>query len=217
MAFPLPPSCDSLLAPKYARQVVMKPTILTVSGPAFEQWLDPVAALRIQVFREFPYLYEGSLDYEQHYLQRYLDSPASTLVLALDGDKVVGASTALPMAAADDAFQQPFRAQGFDINRIYYFGESVLLSPYRGLGIGHRFFDAREMAAQTHGCNLTTFCAVQRPDNHPAKPAAYVPHDGFWTRRGYAPRPDLTCDYHWRDIGETRETLKPMLFWIKSC
>lgn len=39
----------------------MKPTILTVSGTAFEQWLEPVVALRTQVFREFPYLHEGTL------------------------------------------------------------------------------------------------------------------------------------------------------------
>jgi GNAT superfamily N-acetyltransferase len=195
----------------------MKPTILTVSGSAFEQWLEPVAALRIQVFREFPYLYDGSLDYEKHYLQRYIDSPNSTLVLALDGDKVVGASTALPMRDADDAFQLPFRRHGFDINDIYYFGESVLQSQYRGSGIGHRFFDAREQAAREQGCSITTFCAVQRPSNHPARPQDYVPHHAFWDRRGYTPRPDLTCDYHWRDIGDSEETLKPMLFWIKTC
>lgn len=195
----------------------MSPTILTVSGAAFEQWLDPVAALRIQVFREFPYLYEGTLDYEKNYLQRYMESSGSTLVLALDGDQVVGASTALPMRDADAAFQQPFLAQGLDTDRIYYFGESVLLQRYRGLGIGHRFFDERERAAREQGCTLTTFCAVQRPPDHPARPADYQSHDRFWTRRGYTARPDLTCDYHWCDIGETEETLKPMLFWIKTC
>lgn len=195
----------------------MKPTILTVSGSAFEQWLEPVAALRIQVFREYPYLYDGSLDYEKHYLQRYIDSPNSTLVLALDGDNVVGASTALPMRDADDAFRLPFLRHGFAIDDIYYFGESVLQSRYRGFGIGHRFFDERENAARAQGCSITTFCAVQRPSTHPARPQDYVPHNAFWDKRGYTLRPDLTCDYHWRDIGDSEETLKPMLFWIKTC
>lgn len=195
----------------------MKPTILTVSGSAFEQWLEPVAALRIRVFREFPYLYDGSLDYEKHYLQRYIDSPRSTLVLVLVDDAVVGAATALPMADADDAFQQPFRQQGFNIDDIYYFGESVLTRRYRGLGIGHRFFDERERAARAQQCAITTFCAVQRPAGHPARPQDYAPLDAFWQKRGYIPRADLTCDYHWRDIGDTGETRKPMQFWIKSC
>ncbi len=195
----------------------MKPTILTVSGPAFAQWLEPVAVLRIRVFREYPYLYEGSLDYEKHYLQRYLDSPRSTLVLALEGDDVVGASTGLPMQDADTSFQRPFIEQQFEISTIYYFGESVLLPEYRGQGMGHCFFDERERVAREQGCMLTAFCAVQRPVEHPAKPADYVPHDAFWRKRGYQPRPDLTCDYHWRDIGACEETLKPMQFWVKSC
>lgn len=195
----------------------MKPTILTVRGSAFAQWLEPVAALRIRVFREFPYLYEGTLDYEKRYLQRYIDSAGSTLVLALEGDDVVGASTALPMKDADSEFQQPFREQAFNLDDVYYFGESVLLNEYRGQGIGHRFFDERERAAREQGCTITTFCAVQRPADHPARPRDYVPLDAFWKKRGYTPRPDLTCDYHWRDIGDSEETHKPMLFWIKSC
>ena len=195
----------------------MKPTIVTVTGTAFEPWLEPVAALRIQVFRDFPYLYDGSLDYEKHYLQRYIDSPNSTLVLAVVGNEVVGASTALPMLDADEAFQQPFRDQDYNLADIYYFGESILLAPYRGMGVGHCFFDAREKAAQAQGCRITTFCAVQRPADHPARPLDYVPHDVFWGKRGYQPRPDLTCEYHWRDIGDSEETLKSMLFWTKSC
>jgi len=195
----------------------MTPSIKTVSGPELQQWLEPVAALRIRVFRDYPYLYEGTLDYEKDYLRRYQDSTRSVLVLALAENEVVGASTGLPMEDADPAFQQPFREAGYAIDSIYYFGESVLLPEYRGQGIGHRFFDEREASARQHGFTLTTFCAVQRPVDHPAKPDGYVPHDAFWTKRGYQDRPDLTCDYHWRDIGDSGETLKPMRFWIRSC
>ena len=33
--------------------------------------LDNLAALRIEVFRDFPYLYEGSTEYEKEYLKTY--------------------------------------------------------------------------------------------------------------------------------------------------
>ena len=56
--------------------------------------LDDLARLRITVFREWPYLYEGSLDYEQRYLRDFLDIPQAALIIARDGDEIVGAATA---------------------------------------------------------------------------------------------------------------------------
>jgi len=41
-------------------------------------------------------LVDGDYDYEKKYLQLYIDTPESVIVLAFDGDKVVGASTAIP-------------------------------------------------------------------------------------------------------------------------
>ncbi len=191
-------------------------TIMTASGDQIAQWIDPVADLRIRVFREFPYLYAGDLSYERRYLQRYQQSADSVLVLARDADRVVGASTGLPMVNADTAFQAPFLAAGWDPAGLYYFGESVLLPDYRGHGIGHRFFDAREQAARAQGFVVTTFCAVVRPADHPLKPADYRPHDVFWSKRGYQCRPDLECEFPWLDLGEEQETTKAMRFWVKE-
>ena len=69
----------------------------TLRGEAAKPFIPSLAALRIQVFREYPYLYEGDLSYEEKYLQDYSRIPDSVVVLALDGERVVGASTALPL------------------------------------------------------------------------------------------------------------------------
>ena len=61
-----------------------------------------------------------------------------------------------------------------------------------------------------------TFCCVQRPDDHPLRPADYVPLDRIWTKFGYMKHPELHTSYHWKDVGETEETDKPMVFWLKS-
>ncbi len=37
-------------------------------GQELGPWLDVLGKLRIRVFREFPYLYDGSLEYERDYL-----------------------------------------------------------------------------------------------------------------------------------------------------
>ena len=40
--------------------------------------------------------------------------------------------------------------------------------------------------------------------------------DCFWARRGYVRRPDLACEMAWSDIGDTAETSKTLVFWMKS-
>lgn len=136
------------------------------------------------------------------------------MIIARDEGRVVGASTCLPMAAEIGSVQQPFLDAGVDVSTIFYFGESVLERAYRGRGIGVAFFEARE--AQAEGYEMTAFCAVERPDDHPLRPKDYVPLHDFWRHRGYRPRPDLVCTMSWRDIGEPRETVKSLRFWTKD-
>src|SRR5690606_23892669 len=64
-----------------------------MTGDRARRHLADVAALRIRVFADWPYLYAGDLDYEQDYLAAYAASPRAVFVLALDGERVVGAST----------------------------------------------------------------------------------------------------------------------------
>jgi GNAT superfamily N-acetyltransferase len=190
--------------------------IETVRGAEATPWLNALAELRIRVFRDFPYLYDGSLDYERAYLAEYAGSEHSVIVLALNNESVVGCSTGLPMADADAAFRQPFVGAGFALEKVFYFGESVLEAAWRGHGVGHRFFDQREAHAEALGFSITTFCAVQRPSEHPLRPAAYRPLDAFWAKRGYRPRPDLLTRFGWKDIDESVETEKPMQFWVRD-
>lgn len=187
-----------------------------VHGQAVTPHIADLARLRTEVFRAFPYLYEGSEDYEASYLATYAQSPESLFVLALDGARIVGASTGVPMTDASDVFRAPFVTAGIAPETVFYFGESVLLSSYRGRGLGVRFFEERERYAQRLGrFEWCAFCAVERPKDHPLRPADYVPLDDFWGKRGYAHRDNLRTMLAWQDIGETEETEKPMSFWLK--
>jgi GNAT superfamily N-acetyltransferase len=93
----------------------------------------------------------------------------------------------------------------------------VLLPQYRGLGIGHRFFDHREAHAIDEGrYRHIAFCGVVRPDDHPMRPDGYRPLDGFWQKRGYQKADGLVAQFAWKDVDQTTETTKPMQFWIKA-
>lgn len=187
-----------------------------VTGEALRRYIPDLARLRIQVFRDWPYLYEGDEAYERRYLETYIRSARAVVVLALDGGRAVGASTALPLADEAGYVTEPFAARSLDVSRFFYFGESVLDRHYRGQGVGVRFFEEREAHARSFGTYQTAcFCAVQRPEDHPMKPAGYVPLDAFWARRGYAKDASFVTRFPWRDIGEAEESEKPMAFWFK--
>ena len=187
------------------------------SGDALHDYLDAVAQLRISVFRDFPYLYQGSMDYERRYLQTYARCPQAVVVIAFDGDRVVGASTGIPLVFEEDNFKRPFVTRGYDPAQVFYCAESVLLPDYRGQGAGVRFFAQREAHARAlGGLRWSAFCAVIRPRTHPLRPATYQPLDAFWTRRGYRSQPDMRATYSWKDLDQPAETSKQLSFWLKS-
>lgn len=191
--------------------------IRRVTGKAVLPYLSEVAALRIRVFREFPYLYDGTEGYERDYLETYAESARSVFVLAFDGEKVVGASTGLPLEEADEAFLRPFAEAGIERRDVFYFGESVLATSYRGQGIGHRFFDERESYVLELGFSTTAFCSVVREPGHPLCPENYRSNDAFWTKRGYRKAADLKALLGWKQIDRTDpEVLNSLVFWIKQ-
>ena len=189
----------------------------SVEGSELEPYVESLGLLRVQVFRQFPYLYDGDLDYEKKYLKTYIASPRSLVVLAMDTDKIVGASTCIPLEDESSEFQIPFLQAEMDLSKVCYFGESILLEGYRGQGVGHRFFDLREGHAKRVIPELeyTAFCAVDRPDDHPLRPKPYRSHDAFWDKRGYRKQPNMKAEYQWKDIDQESETKKQMTFWLR--
>lgn len=190
-------------------------TIRTLAGAEIGDCLADLAALRIAVFASFPYLYEGSLDYEADYVREFAAEPGSVMIAAFAQGRIVGVATASPMAGQKAEFRRPFEQLGFNVGRLFYFGESVLLPEFRGQGAGHAFFDQREAAARAAGASHACFASVIRPADHQARPADYTPLDGFWTRRGYAPLPGVTTQMHWQDHGEAGESAKTMQYWLR--
>ena len=194
------------------------PRIETVSGrdAAFARHVPDIARLRIAVFREFPYLYAGSVDYEQRYLATYARCAESVVVLARDGDTIVGASTGIPLTAETAEFQQPFLDHGIDPREIFYCGESVLLPAWRGKGIYRAFFAERERHARAlGGFRRMAFCAVVRASDHPLRPADHVPLDAIWRHFGYQHHPEFRTLYEWPEIDAPESSAKEMEFWMK--
>ncbi|MEZ5777718.1 MAG: GNAT family N-acetyltransferase [Paracoccaceae bacterium] len=194
----------------------MSIAVRSLTGADLDAALDAVALLRLAVFRDWPYLYDGDLDYERRYLESYSGSAGAIVVGAFDGDRLIGAATGTPMEDHGAEFGAAFAGSDLDLNTIFYCAESVLLPEFRGRGLGHAFFDSREDHARALGRSHSAFCSVVRPVDHPLHPARYRPLDDFWRKRGYAPLKGAVAEYSWKDVGEAKETAKPMQFWIRK-
>ncbi len=189
----------------------------TLTGATLLPYLPALGQLRVEVFRDWPYIYDGDAAYEETYLQTYAAAARAAVIAAFDGEEIVGAATCLPLTDEPLHMQQVFTDAGMDAASVFYFGESVLRSTYRGQGIGVRFFQHREAHARSFGTYTTAaFCAVERPDNHPLKPLDFIPLDAFWAKRGFTRQPGLRCKMSWQDLGETQETEKYLTFWTKK-
>ncbi len=195
----------------------MSITVRSYFGTEANQFKNDLARLRIKVFREFPYLYEGTVENEARYLDTFFKAKDSIIVIAFDGDQVVGASTGMPLEQETKDIQQPWLDHQMDISKVFYFSESVLLSNYRGQGIGVQFFEQREAwARKLDRFDTLTFCGVVRPEDHPLRPVGFVPLDRFWQKRGFQKLVGYVCYLSWLQVDSTEERENALQFWGKQ-
>lgn len=190
--------------------------VRALEGAEIDGHIDAVAALRLAVFRDWPYLYDGQLAYERQYVASYRDHPGALLVAAFEDGRLVGASTSTPLEDLTAEFASPFFDRGIPRDHVLWGPESALLPDWRGRGIGHRFFALREAHARALGRTHVAFASILRPASHPARPEGARTNDAFWARQGYATLPGVVVEFSWRDVGDTVETVKPLQVWMKA-
>lgn len=191
-------------------------TFESYRGPAGLQVLDELAELRIEVFREFPYLYDGDKEYEAKYLGRYFESPHSFVMCARLNGELIGATTAIWLPDESPMITEAFQGR-HDLETVVYFGESLIRRPFRGRGLGKKFFAERELFAKTFDqVRWTSFCSVIRDANDPRRSAGDRSPEHLWWKMGYHPVVGMECKITWKEIGENSPSPKRLQFWVKQ-
>lgn len=189
-----------------------------LTGFNIKEYIYGIACLRIEIFREYPYLYNGNLKEERHYLQRYAEVPKACVLAVFDDENLVGAATGIPMNQEVEQLGA-FACSHFSIDETYCVGEILLEPAYRNSGLGIGLITMMEEYVNSLRSYRNLACAtVVRSDDHPQRPQEYVPIDRFLTRAGFGQFQDITTAFRWCEIdGVSSEHL--MRLWIKrlSC
>jgi hypothetical protein len=183
-------------------------------GEKIKDVIDELGNFRITIFKEYPYLYDGNLDYERKYLSRYGNISDSILLLVRDKEGILGAATGIPLVNDEPEFTEPFKDKNLD--EIFYIGELMIRKDNRSKGIGTLLL--KNMLDLIDKNQFKTVClyTVDRGNNHPLKPDFYQSPDSLWRKFGFEKHSSHIVYLSWRDLGNVAETKKPMNVWIKD-
>jgi GNAT superfamily N-acetyltransferase len=194
----------------------MEITEQLLTGTAITDALNDLATLRLDIFPEYPYLYQGRREDELTYLGTYSEAPDAGVILSYDGLTVIGAATGMPLIHEDAQMLDAFSGTTFPLGEVYYVGELLFRPAYRNCGLGRKLLERLESHIRSLGryCRLT--CAtVERPEDHPLRPRDYIPITRFLARTGFTRLSGVTTHFIWRETdGVKRDHL--MQFWIKD-
>ncbi len=171
----------------------------------------------LEVYREWPYLYEQSYPRENSdYLEeRYVQQPGSVICLAYIEGKIVGAAMGVPLNCAPNYYQAAFPAQERRPDT-FYLGEMVVLPEYRYKKIATQLYQ-HLLESISGSYRALCFATVVRSENDRLlhfKPRGYTSLD--LAELGFEKRDDLHTTAKWKVIGETEESEHPMIFWWKG-
>ena len=179
--------------------------------------MEEVANLRINVFSEYPYLYQGTMESEKLYLKHYLSQSNIILVLIKLDNQTIGAVLGSPLEGMGEKYVTPFLNKGLCVNTIYYLGDIILKKEYRGKGLGGQLYAQFEAVLNDlGGYKNLTICEIATSEDDPLRPNTYFSLDNFWKKRGYEKRPDICLASSWKKIGDSKETDHKLVFSIKQ-
>lgn len=179
-----------------------------------------IATQRITMFKQYPYLYQGTSDGEYEYLSWFAQLPTSTVAVAYDGEIPIGFLTGSALIDFESHFHGSadlFRNAGLDSESYYYFGEVIVLPAYRDNSICRHLFAALEQHARDHGFSAVCFTCEQH-EQHPLKPANYKELGPLFTKLGYS-KTGLTILFDWDTIqpdGSIAKMFHPLTYWMKD-
>lgn len=213
------PSAKSMIQEKNIWPNNKNLVLKVFSGPQALEHIPAVIDLYCTIFEGFPNLYQKTEDlaYETEYLTEHFKSEDSIISLLFDKDNnVVGYASAIPLSQEQDVIKQPFIEAGIALNKCFYIGEAMLAPAYRNLKITTRWKDFFTQEIKRRGYTHVGFLTVNRPHDHPSKPAHYETNDSLWSHYGAQKHPTITAQIPWLQSDTHQEENNSLAVWTMS-
>ncbi|MDQ2994889.1 MAG: hypothetical protein M3R00_08120 [Pseudomonadota bacterium] len=184
-------------------------TIETFSGVAARPYVDDLARLRLDAFKEYPYLYAGNLETEITYTMPYAEIDKAMITVAYVNNRLAGLTTGMPVDCDSlmvNDIKKILVERGDTPTYYYYYGELIVLSEFEGRGLGQKLYETQDALIQsqgfTHVCQITSL----REEHHPLKPSNYRSLDDYWQKLGFY-REHKTMSYRWPTLQTNNSVL----------
>jgi len=193
-------------------------------GDAAAVHLRDLIPLRTKLFWEYPNLYVAHD--EEHESVDEFKVESAILVFAYADDQLVGAVAGVSlheMKCEEEFFDAQYELNGKmpdSLEEYFYVVEIFVDHQYQRRGIARTLMTMIEHEAEVDGYKWMSLMTVERPENHPFRPAEYSDIEQFWGGRGYE-QTEVVLQWQWLTrVGEPgNERVEfvpnPMRVWVK--
>lgn len=176
---------------------------------------DSFADLRMTIFREYPYLYEGDLATEKQYFELFGDK--TICMIAKDGPAIVGVIIGTPLQEIFKPLLKPLIEADINVEKMFYLADLLVLKSYRGKRIGHTLYELFEKEVQKTGkFSHILIREIFKSPGDPKKPFDYYSLDLFWDKRGFKKMEGISQQDKWKAIGDEEISLHTMIYQVKK-
>lgn len=190
------------------------------TGESLENLRSFVVNLRITIFKEYPYLYEGNVKEENAYFDWFSKLPNTAIAVAYLDAKPIGFTSGTSFVDFDEHFQGSvdiFTKAKLEAKNYYYFPEILILPEHDNDLINYRLFEALENHAKK--LNYKSGCFVtEEHESHPLKPQDYKPLDYLWHLLDYT-KSALIINFSWSTIQadkSSKDKKHALIYWLKK-
>lgn len=192
-----------------------------VTQPALQAHMNNWMLMSLEVYREYPYLYDGTVESETDYFEFYARNAHAIMLVAKDDttDTPVGYAVGIPLSDETPKKQHPFIATGRDPREYLLIVEFLVAPAFRHHGIARTMYTLFEehIISQLPQYRYITAFGIERDNN----PNWYTPqsHDPLYALErhcGWQRHGELTFLATWQDVGTAEPVTKKLVFWIKS-